>query len=501
VSLIEAREYKTESTGFVFRIEPSVGIESPMHCSLKQNGELLWGREFPWTFSAACLAPDGTVVGYSNARALHIVTINAKGDLLKEHCIAENTWPLHSAGFPRARGPVLIQPLAGVAWLQLFPEQRSSNSGALDPWKVIRLLDGEFLDDIVLDFPITPLEGQYLSLMEGRAIGDSGLMLLGWRISDRRLVDFRWTRYGSIFSLVDSKGATIWRLSLSDDHSDSRSADLNYLVSDELAVQDMIHSVGPGARFSLRRAKDGQCVDYEVQRHPSSLGGWRVVERGSFPYRGGVSWAALPTTGILPQPSTSDLLLPPDDPAFARERSIVTIDRSGRILVSDSETGAIHAFDSHGTPIARGSDLRDGLPDDESVKELDSIERSGGGIQLDCITARALLPDGKRVVLRTRLGPTLYPGLYLYHPGCTPSSSVLLPIGPDYDWISTSARWIAVGGGGSKFALANLEDRKVLVCDPGIGTLHDWRCGLTADGHALFFVNTKTLRLVRYELP
>jgi hypothetical protein len=67
--------------------------------------------------------------------------------------------------------------------------------------------------------------------------------------------------------------------------------------------------------------------------------------------------------------------------------------------------------------------------------------------------------------------------------------------------MSTSERWIAVGGDGAKFALVRLEDRTVEVCDPGLGNLHEWRVGQTPDGRALIFVKATTLELVRYELP
>lgn len=498
---IEARELRTESTGFQLRIDRSDGSNCATHCSLTRAGQWLWGREFAWTFDAAGLTSDGTVVGYSNACGLHIVTIDATGRLLKEHFFAENDWPLHSSRFPRALGPVVIQQPSGVAWIQVLPEASSSSSGTLDPWMVIRLADGEFLDDIVVDFPITPLEGQHLHLRDARAVGDSGLTLLDWRVSDTRRVDFPWTKYGSLFSLVDSKGATVWRLSLSGDHSDARSAILNDVVSDELYFREMICSAGPGPRFSLRHAREGLCVEYTVDKDQSAASGWRVTERGSSPFRGDVPWEDVPTTGPLSRTSTIELALPHEQPTVDRNRSVVTIDRRGRILVSDAETGTIVAFDLRGTPIARGVDLRDGLVEDSSARELESIERSGGGIPLDCIVARALLPNGDRVVLRTRLGPTLYPGLHVFHADGKPSSIILLPVGPDYDWISTSARWIAVGGAGSKLALANVDDRTVRVCDPGLGSLREWRCGLLPEGHALFFVHAGTLRVVSYALP
>jgi hypothetical protein len=209
------------------------------------------------------------------------------------------------------------------------------------------------------------------------------------------------------------------------------------------------------------------------------------------------------------------------------------IDRFGRILVRDALSQALHVFDSNGVRLF----LALFRPDDRIQSLWDSVRCTADGRiavhlakgiavfdahgerapvdlpivekwrpwevidALDPIADRAVLADGRRVILEHPRRVDAPMALHLYTATGDPLVTLALPHVDSNSELSISSRWIVVGSYGPSCALVRLEDDRVFRFEPRASEPNGWRVGLTPDGRTLLVIQSETLELRRFTLP
>ncbi len=263
------------SAALVLHIEPSEsnGL-GPMKCRLARGKEVVWSHEYPWTFEQAAVAEDGTVVGYANAKGVHIVVLDPKGDVRKVHVIPFEAWIPDGDALPWAMGRVLIHEQADLAFIRVRPEDQSRPA----PWKTVKLSTGEFAGEVRPECPAPEGGKRFAYERDARVVGDTGLILCQWWFTNYEAAKLKWTMDGGIFTLVDLKGASIWSVEWLDDYTDRSSEKADDLLAEQVRKKSPILSVGPGNRFALWNVKSNERVEFAVERDESASSGWTVTE-------------------------------------------------------------------------------------------------------------------------------------------------------------------------------------------------------------------------------
>jgi len=246
--------------------------EGPMAARILHGGRTSWSGEFPWTFQQACMADDGTCVGYANGDALRIAVLEPTGSLRRQHVIEHTAFLMHGLDLPRASGPVLVHPGAGLALIRVHPADQSRPA----PWRSFRLSTGEVLADVMPQLPLRLGANRSLYEREARVVGDSGLTLMRWWYADYRPQDLGWPMEGCVFALHDLEGEVVWSHELLDDYTDRSSEKADDRLARELETGGAIVAVGPGDTFVLRHVREGSRVEYGVERDENDR--WVVRE-------------------------------------------------------------------------------------------------------------------------------------------------------------------------------------------------------------------------------
>jgi len=221
------------------------------------------------------------------------------------------------------------------------------------------------------------------------------------------------------------------------------------------------------------------------------------------------------------------------------------VDALGRVLVQDTASFSLHLFDADGrrlavcplapeerprrtadTPFAserdgglwvkrrvgwahfdsRGTRLGtspDGPQPKRTAQEqaLDGMQKQPDGRWLAVVRARALLPDGQRVLLTAEAQDGSPSALHRFAATGEPLRSIALPGNMAYWQASIGPRWIVAGDYGPSWVLVRLEDDRVFRFEPKPEDAASWHIGQTPDGKTLLLLNARRLELARYELP
>lgn len=282
--VFQPMDYASRSGAFVLHVEPSTkrGL-GPAHCRLVREKSEVWSADVPWTFERASVANDGTVVAYADIRepdAFRIAVFDPQGKLLREHDAKHEAYLVHGPALPTAIGPILVHDAAGLAFVRVLRADQQRPS----PFKTYSLATGEFAGDVVARCPGTFKEHQESYEREVRVMGDTGLMLCHWWLSDYRPVDLGWSRDGGVFALVDLKGEPVWSLALPDDYTDTTSEKADDRLEGEVQRGAPILSVGPGERFALWHVREKQRVEYALEKDVAAAKGWSVREVSRAPF-------------------------------------------------------------------------------------------------------------------------------------------------------------------------------------------------------------------------
>lgn len=279
-------DYACSSGAYVLHVAPSDPHgNGPMHCRLNHGKEEVWSADFPWTFEEAGVAEDGSVAGYANGDNLRIAVLDSKGKLLKLHEIDHTFHVIDGPSLPSARDHVVIHSGADRAMILIAPADQSHPL----PWWTFRLSTGERSEDVNPRLPLRLSEHQQLYERDARPVGDSGLTLCHWLYVDYQPEDLDWPQQGSVYSLSDLDGRSVWSLPLLDDFTDKSSEKATDNLVEEAWRSDSILAVGPGNRFTIRRLREKQAVDYTVEKDASSQDGWKITELSRRPLSEGKS--------------------------------------------------------------------------------------------------------------------------------------------------------------------------------------------------------------------
>ena len=187
--------------------------------------------------------------------------------------------------------------------------------------------------------------------------------------------------------------------------------------------------------------------------------------------------------------------------------------RDGSVWVTTS-AGLAH-FDATGTRIpmpvaAKAEDgkrvnrrdaraLLDALEPERAA--LNAMNQRPDGTWLANVTERAVLPDGRRVLLENAEREDAPASLHLYTPAGEPLHTLALPKDTGMRQLSVGARWIVVGDYGPTWTLVRFEDEKVFRFDSKLEDGGNWIPGQTPDGKTLLLLHAGRMELVRFALP
>jgi streptogramin lyase len=261
----------------------------------------------------------------------------------------------------------------------------------------------------------------------------------------------------------------------------------------------------------------------------------------------------------LDERGVADLALGPsqgsEELAYPEE---ALVDSLGRVLVRDRNTQAVHVFDSNGRrafvcqiPQAERTEhiffdsmrtsrdgrlwvaIKEGLAQfdregrriasakpsagtsqerrrggwdelkalDPSEKVLADLKQRPDGRWLSGVQAKAILSDGRLLVLESPENKDSSSLLHLYGAKGEPLKSIELPNEGRWCRLSTSSRWILVSEYGPKFLGMRLEDEKVYRFETDAESKDHMAAGLTPDGKYLLVLAGETLTLDKYDLP
>jgi hypothetical protein len=548
-SLFQPRDYRSSSGAYVLEVSPSDPQGTgPMHCRLVHGTNEVWSADLPWTFEEAGVAEDGTVIGYLNDDRLRICVLDAKGKTRKLHEAAHTVFLVDAYALPIASGRVLVHSGADRVLVRVAPADQNRDPA----WWTFRISTGERLADVTPTLPVQVSTHERLSEWDARAIGDTGLTLLHWWYTDSGRDDWSWDQHGGVFDLVDLSGNPVWTLPLLRDYTDRTSWKANEELANSMYWRECILATGPGNTFALWHVHDRQRVEYSVGKDPEK--GWRVVERSRQP----IEPTRPPAFEKLELAESSRVSLPVAPEKLAHLR-FPQIDCFGRILVRDDVTQALHVFDSNGVqlfvaafrPEDRTANVWDSVRciadgriavllakritvfDEHGQREKDlpivenrrhyawtaidaldpasrdwsMIRRRPDGKWLSKIVDRAVLSDGRRVILENQEGVDAPTVLHFYTANGGPLATLELPFVDSWSKLAVSTRWIVAGSDGPKRALVRVEDGRVFRFQPNVtesrvwGKSDAWLAGLTSDGRTLLMLQPSTFELLRFTLP
>lgn len=274
-------EVRSDSEAWTLEVAPSdPNGEGPMRVRLLHEGEVSWSGDFAWTFEAAGLSDDGTIVGYGNGGNLRIAVLGAKGMLRRQHEIEHTASVMHGTDLPKAIGPVLVHPTADLALIRVLPADQSRPS----PWQAFHLSTGEAAPDVRPALPLRLTQRQSVYERDARVIGDTQLTLAHWWFADYGPADLGWPQEGGVFALHDLQGEIVWALTLLDDYTDRASEKEDDELEREVKRAGVIVSTGPGNTFALHHVREKARVEYAVEKDEDNTDGWIVREVARQPW-------------------------------------------------------------------------------------------------------------------------------------------------------------------------------------------------------------------------
>lgn len=550
---IQPAHYTSGSGACVFEVEPTDRFGAgPMHARLLRDHEEAWSADFPWTFEAAGVAEDGTVVGYRNFDSaklgvLRIAILDPKGKLRAQHELKHTFAIVDGPSLPRAMGRVVIHDVDDRASFEVWTaDQRSPR-----PSRSYKLSSGAFAGESVPKCPITIPKVSCECERDVRAIGTLEWTLSHWStaVSDRRDVDI--SNRSGVVVLTDSAGQVVWSRTIVDEPPKERAA------TTKRVTRDTILGVGPENTFALWDPSNDQRVDYAVEKDGAGPRGWRVreLQRTTFPVEP-------PTTKIdtlaLVKLATTELALGAIQGGEDLTRIVdARFDDLGRCVIRASASDSLYVFDSNGIGLfkcavsatersndsSRGSfrsmadgsvwmtsrdsvlhfdtrGVRIGKPIPRKIEasraappdiELDGVDPVASAMSaivhrpdgrwLTNVRARAVLADGRKVLLETPEDDAATPMLHFYSDANAPLNSIALPEGVPCDSFSVSARWIVVAGHESNGILVSIADGNLIRFEASSTKSAGACVGQTPDGRVLLVLVGDRSEIVHFALP
>ncbi len=249
--------------------------DGPALCRLIKSGKTLWEKTLPYTFSKVVVSDGGAVGGCSfrpNAdrykNGYFIVSIlDSKGQskLYEETRIKPSRF-LHTSGDPKANGLMYDATNDRMILRIVAPD---INKGG-ESWWTYRLLTGKLIGKV----PLVGIDQEKSKFLLGAIpVAGTNLVAAAWNWYDGG-------ELGQALTLIDPKGASIWRKNIKGDFEGGR-REGDEIRTRSKAMQEGTVFAGRSGEFAAHIVKSGRLVTFSLSQ---SGGKWRVAEAGSKPY-------------------------------------------------------------------------------------------------------------------------------------------------------------------------------------------------------------------------